>query len=40
MLEGFSAVLIEREAEHVADIRRRLGRASGADTPLLSESAA
>jgi site-specific DNA-methyltransferase (adenine-specific) len=39
-LEGFGAVLIEREAEHVADIRRRLGRAAGADTPLLSETAA
>jgi DNA modification methylase len=40
LLEGFSAVLVEREAEYVADIRRRLGRASGADTPLLSETAA
>jgi hypothetical protein len=36
-LEGFGAVLIEREAEHVADIRRRLGRAAGADTPALGD---
>lgn len=36
MLEGFNAVLIEREAEYVADIRRRLGRAHGADTPLFA----
>lgn len=38
-LEGFNAVLIEREAEYVADIRRRLGRASGDDTPLFSGTA-
>lgn len=38
--EGFNAVLIEREAEYIADIHRRLGRASGADTPLFAEPAA
>ena len=32
--EGFRAVLIEREAEYVADIRRRLAHVSGADMPL------
>ena len=32
--EGFRAILIEREAEYFADIQRRLGRISGADTPL------
>ena len=36
-LEGFNAVLIEREAEYVADIQRRLGRASGDDTPLFAQ---
>lgn len=36
-LEGFDVTLIEREAEYVADINRRLGRASGADTPLFAE---
>jgi site-specific DNA-methyltransferase (adenine-specific) len=38
-LESFSATLIEREAEYVADIKRRLGRASGDDTPLFSGTA-
>ena len=33
-LEGFHAVLIELEAEYAADINRRLGALSGADTPL------
>lgn len=37
-LEGFQAIGIEREAEYVADIHRRLGRASGADTPLFAEA--
>jgi site-specific DNA-methyltransferase (adenine-specific) len=32
--EGFQAVLIEREAEYVADIRRRLKHVRGEDTPL------
>jgi site-specific DNA-methyltransferase (adenine-specific) len=38
--EGFKAVLIEREAEYVADIRRRLGRPAGEDTPLFAGEAA
>lgn len=38
--EGFSATLIEREAEYVSDIHRRMGRAEGADTPLFAGSAA
>lgn len=37
-LEGFDVTLIERELEYVNDINRRLGRASGADTPLFSEA--
>ena len=36
--EGFDCVLIEREAEYVTDIRRRLGRPAGADTPLFAEA--
>jgi site-specific DNA-methyltransferase (adenine-specific) len=32
--EGFDAILIEREAEYVRDIRRRLDRIKGLDTPL------
>ena len=32
--EGFDAVLIEAEREYVADIRRRLDRLEGKDTPL------
>lgn len=35
--EGFDAILIEREAEYVADIRARLAHVTGADTPLLSD---
>jgi DNA modification methylase len=34
MREGFDCILIEREAEYVADIRRRLQHVEGADTPL------
>ena len=34
LAEGFDAILIEREAEYVADIHRRLAHVSGADTPL------
>jgi site-specific DNA-methyltransferase (adenine-specific) len=34
MREGFRAILIEREAEYVADIKRRLAHVSGADAPL------
>lgn len=37
--EGFSAVLIEREAEYVADIRRRLDHVHGTDTPLFGGAA-
>lgn len=32
--EGMRAILIEREAEYFADIKRRLAHVSGADTPL------
>ena len=39
MREGFDCVLIEREAEYVADIKRRLDHVHGADTPLFSEIA-
>ena len=34
--EGFDCVLIEREAEYVADIHRRLAHVEGADTPLFA----
>ena len=37
--EGFNAILIEREVEYVADIRRRLAHVSGGDTPLFTEPA-
>lgn len=37
--EGFRAVLIEREAEYVADINRRIARMRGGDTPLLAGAA-
>lgn len=36
--EGFDCVLIEREAQYVADIHRRLQHVEGADTPLFSDS--
>ncbi len=32
--EGFDAILIEKEARFVADIKRRLAHVEGADTPL------
>lgn len=35
--EGFDCVLIEREAEYVADINRRLQHVEGADTPLFAD---
>jgi site-specific DNA-methyltransferase (adenine-specific) len=35
--EGFRCVLIEREAEYVADIERRLAHVQGLDTPLFEE---
>lgn len=34
MREGFDAILIEREAEYIADIRRRINHVQGNDTPL------
>lgn len=34
--EGFDCILIEREAEYIADIHRRLDHVAGADTPLFS----
>jgi len=37
--EGMKAILIEREAEYVADIQRRLAMLSGLDTPLLAGAA-
>lgn len=37
--EGFRAILIEREAEYVADIQRRLDHVAGADTPLFGSAA-
>jgi DNA modification methylase len=36
LAEGFSAILIEREAEYVSDIKCRLAHVSGEDTPLLA----
>jgi site-specific DNA-methyltransferase (adenine-specific) len=34
--EGFECILIEREAEHVEDCRRRLAHVRGEDTPLFA----
>lgn len=36
MAEGFGAVLIEREEEYVADIRRRIAHVKGDDAPLFA----
>lgn len=36
MREGFNAILIEREAEYVADIKRRIAHVSGQDAPLFA----
>ena len=36
--EGFNAILIEREAEYVQDIKSRIAHVSGADTPLFGGS--
>ena len=36
LAEGFDSVLIEQEAEHVADIRRRSAHVKGDDTPLFA----
>lgn len=35
--EGFDCILIEREEKYVADIRRRLAKLQGLDTPLFKE---
>lgn len=35
--ESFNAILIEREAEYVADIHRRLAHVKGDDTPLFAK---
>lgn len=35
--EGFDCILIEREAQYVADIHRRLAHVEGADTPLFAD---
>jgi site-specific DNA-methyltransferase (adenine-specific) len=37
MLEGFNAVLIEREAEYAADIKHRMKRWGGGDLPLFAD---
>jgi hypothetical protein len=34
MAEGFDCIVVEREAEYVADIRRRVAHVHGTDTPL------
>ncbi len=39
MLEGFDATLIEREAEHVAEISHRIARWNGGDLPLFNGDA-
>ena len=39
MLEGFDAILIEREVEHHADIQHRQRRWHGGDLPLFAEAA-
>jgi site-specific DNA-methyltransferase (adenine-specific) len=36
MRESFNCVLIERELEYVADIKRRIAHVSGGDTPLFA----
>lgn len=36
LAEGFDAILVEREAEYVADIKRRIAHVSGEDTPLFA----
>jgi len=37
--EGFNAILIEREAEYVADIKRRIAHVHGTDAPLFAVGA-
>ena len=38
--EGFDCILVEREAQYVADIHKRLAHVEGADTPLFANDAA
>ena len=38
LAEGFAATLVEREAEYVADIRRRIAHVSGQDAPLFARA--
>lgn len=38
--EGFDCILIEREEQYVADIKRRIAHVSGEDAPLFAGSAA
>lgn len=38
--EGFDCILIEREAQYVADIHARLAHVKGADTPLFANDSA
>ena len=40
MLEGFDCIMIERDPQSVVDIRHRIKRWSGEDTPLFAEVAA
>ena len=40
MREGFNAILIERESEYVADIKRRIAHVSGLDAPLFGGTSA
>ena len=40
MLEGFDALLIERDAQHVQDIKHRIARWSGLDAPLFMAAGA
>ena len=39
MREGFNAILVEREAEYVADIQRRIAHVHGTDAPLFAGAA-
>ena len=39
MAEGFDCTLIEREAEYVADIQRRIAHVRGEDAPLFKGAA-
>jgi hypothetical protein len=39
LAEGFRAILCEKEAEYLADIKRRVAHVQGSDTPLFAEPA-